>query len=257
MEKAAAADPSAGLELDLATAVFQTNGAADGLRQLERVPGSRRGAEYRLARAQMLNASGKTDDAIAEMNRAIEASPKAPHLYWQAAILLFRNERGADALQLLSKVGQTMPQERQFPVIHAILLELSGQTEEAMRELDTVQRRWPEFPASWVARGMIDAAHEHCLEASQSLSTAVSLGAHSPEVLGHLADCILRSAPARTEEAESAIQRALRFTPNDPWLQGLAAQIRKESVKPAKPAEGGSTPPDPRRLFQSRPPGEW
>jgi tetratricopeptide (TPR) repeat protein len=249
LERAAAADPSAGLELDLATAAFQTNGAADGLRQLERVPASRRGAEYHLARAQMLNASGKAEDAIAETNRAIEASPKAPHLYWQAAILLYRNERGADALQLLSKAGQSMPQERQFPVIHAVLLELSGQTEEAMRELDTVQRRWPEYPASWVARGMIDAAHEHCLEASHSLSTAVSLGARSPEVLGHLADCILRSAPAPTEEAESAIQRALRLAPGDPWLQSLAAQIRK--------AEAAGTSPDPRRLFQSRPPGEW
>ena len=44
LEKAAAADPSAGLELDIAIAVFQTSGAADGLRQLERVPASRRGA---------------------------------------------------------------------------------------------------------------------------------------------------------------------------------------------------------------------
>jgi Flp pilus assembly protein TadD len=254
LERAAAADPSAGLELDLATAVFHTNGAADGLRQLERVPSARLGAEYRLARAQMLDASGKAGDAIAEMNRAIEASPKAPHLYWQEAILLFRNERGADALELLSKAAQSMPQERQFPVIHAVLLELSGQSEEAIRELDTVQRRWPEFSASGVARGIFDAAHDRCPEASQALSTAVSLGAHSPEVLGHLADCILRSAPARTEEAESAIKWALRLAPGDPWLQSLTAQIPKKGVTPARPAEAA---PDPRRLFQARPPGEW
>src|SRR5262249_37882020 len=70
LEKAAAADPSAHLELDLAIAVFQTSGATDGLRQLERVPASRRGADYHVARAQMLNASGKADDAIAAMHRA-------------------------------------------------------------------------------------------------------------------------------------------------------------------------------------------
>jgi len=48
------------------------------LRQLERVPASRRGAEYHLALAQMLGASGKADEAIAAMNRAIEASPQIP-----------------------------------------------------------------------------------------------------------------------------------------------------------------------------------
>ena len=52
-----------------------------GLRQLERVPSSRRGAAYHLARAQMLDAAGKSEDAIASMNRAIEASPKDADLY--------------------------------------------------------------------------------------------------------------------------------------------------------------------------------
>src|SRR5207253_640741 len=62
LDKAAAADPSAGLELDLAIAVFQTSGPAEGLRQLEKVPPSRRSAGYHLARAQMLDASGKAGD---------------------------------------------------------------------------------------------------------------------------------------------------------------------------------------------------
>src|SRR5205814_2309979 len=75
LEKAAAADSSAGLDLDVAIAVFQTGGAADGLRRLDRVPAARRGAAYHLARAQMLQAVGKAPDAIAAMNRAIDAAP--------------------------------------------------------------------------------------------------------------------------------------------------------------------------------------
>ena len=43
--------------------------------------------DYHLARAQMLDAAGKAEDAIAAMNRAIEASPKDPDLYWQASLL--------------------------------------------------------------------------------------------------------------------------------------------------------------------------
>ena len=251
LQQAAAADPSAGLELDLAIASFQTSGPADGLRQLERVPHSGRAAGYYLARAQMLNASGKAADAIAEMNRAIDASPKQADLYWEAFVLLYRNDRGADALGLLTKAGTAMPQEPQIPVLRAALLELSGQSSEALRVLDTVQHRWPEQPAAWVARGLICAAHARYAEAHQALATAVSLGARSPEALAYLADSILRTQASDASEAESAIQRALRLAPGDPWIVNLAAQIRKD--KSAKTMET----PDPLRLFQSRPPREW
>jgi tetratricopeptide (TPR) repeat protein len=205
LEKSAAADPSAGLELDLAVAVFQTSGGADGLRQLERVPAARRGADYHLARAQMLNGTGKSAEAMAELVRAIEASPRNPDLYWQAAVLLQRSEKGAEALTMLSKAEQAMPQEPQIPVIRAAMLELTGKTEEALQLLETVQHRWPELASAWVARGIIQAAHEHPAQARRALETAVSLGARSAEV---------RSAAA-------------------------------------------ADAPDPRRLFQSRPPREW
>jgi tetratricopeptide (TPR) repeat protein len=181
LEKAAAADPSAGLELDLAVAVFETSGAADGLRQLDRVSQAHRGAAYELARARMLDASGKPDEAIAAMNRAIEGTPKDPDLYWQASVLLHRNGSDKEALTILEKAEQSLPQEPQIRVIRAALLELTGQTDEALRLLDTVRHRWPEFPAAWVATGMIHAAHERNSEARQALATAVSVGAHSPE----------------------------------------------------------------------------
>jgi len=101
-----------------------------------------------------------------------------------------------------------------------------------------------------VARGIIYAAHNNYAEARAALATAVTLGARSPEALAHLADSILHSEPAATSEAQSAIQRALRLAPGDPWMLDLAAQIDK---KPADKMEA----PDPRRLFQSRPPKEW
>jgi tetratricopeptide (TPR) repeat protein len=256
LEKAAAADPSAGLELDVAIAVFQTSGAVAGLRQLERVPPARRGADYYFARARMLDASDKPEGAIAAIHRAIEASPKDPDLYWQASVLLQRNGRGKDALPLLSDAERAMPQEPQIPVMRAALLEFAGQTDEAIRLFDTVGRRWPEFAAAWVARGMIDAAHERYPEARQALTTALSLGARSPEALGHLADSILRCEPASTAEAQSAIERALRLAPGDLWIQNLAAKVGEGSGSKSK-VKTADAPPDPRRLFQSRPPREW
>ncbi len=251
LEKAQAADSSAGLELELAIAVFQTGGAAEGLRALERVPASHRSADYYLARAQMLDARGKSEDAVAAMKRAIEAAPKRADLYWQASVLLRRHDRGAEALDLLSTAERATPQEPEIPVMRAALLDLAGQTDEALKVLDAVQRRWPENPSVWVARGMIYAAHGRYAEAAPALETAVSLGARSPETLAHLADSILRATPARADAAKSAIQQAVRLAPGDVWIQSLAAQAPGKSETKAVEA------PDPRRLFESRPPREW
>ena len=49
LEKAAAANPTAGLELPLAIAVFHSDGPDAGLKQIERVPESGRNADYELA----------------------------------------------------------------------------------------------------------------------------------------------------------------------------------------------------------------
>jgi tetratricopeptide (TPR) repeat protein len=222
LEKAAADDPSAGFEVDVATAVFQTSGPAEGLRSLDRVPSSRRDAHYHLARAQMLDGAGESEQAITSIRSAIAAAPKDPVLFWQASVLLCRHERSAEALDLLSKAAKAMPQEPQIPVLRAVVLETTGKSGEAMSLLDDVRRRWPESPALWVARGMIQAAHAQHAEARQALTTAVSLGARSPEVQAQLADSTRRAAPDRSAEAESST---------------------KDS--------------DPRRLFQLRPPREW
>jgi tetratricopeptide (TPR) repeat protein len=111
LEQAAASDPSAGLELDLSIAAFHNEGAAEGLRLVDRVAKSRRNADYHLARAQMLDASGKAGDAIAALDRAIHAAPGRADLYWQAAVFLNRNGHAPEALQLLDRAEQILPQD--------------------------------------------------------------------------------------------------------------------------------------------------
>jgi len=225
LEQAAASDPSAGLELDLSIAAFHNEGAAEGLRLVDRVAKSRRIADYHLARAQMLDASGKAGDAIAALDRAIHAAPGRADLYWQAAVFLNRHGHAPEALQLLDRAEQILPQDPQIPLLRATLLESAGQTEYAEHVLDKIQRRWPEGGAVWVARGIILAAHRHFEEARRALETAVSLGARSPEALFYLADTTIRSAPDRIGDAEAAVREALKLAPEDPWIQTLAGQI--------------------------------
>jgi predicted Zn-dependent protease len=225
LEQAAASDPSAGLELDLAIAAFHNSGAAEGLRLLDRVAESRQNADYYLARAQMLDASGKAVDAITAIDRAIRAAPGRPDLYWQATVFLNRNGQAKEALQLLDRAEQILPQDSQIPLLRATLLESAGQTEDAEHLLNKIQRRWPEGGAVWVARGIILAAHRRFEEARRALETAVSLGGRSPEAWFYLADSTIRSAPDRIGDAEAALREALKLAPEDPWIQVLAGQI--------------------------------
>jgi len=166
-------------------------------------------------------------------------------------VLLRRNKQDAEAAALLAKAEEAMPQEPQFPVLRATLLEFADHTDDALQLVETVQRRWPELSAAWVARGLIEAAHGRHKEAREALQTAVSLGARSPEVLAHLANSILLAAGAGAGDAASVIQRAVRLAPGDPWIANLAARIAKKAA--VEPIEA----PDPRLLFESRPPREW
>ena len=200
LEQAAAAEPSAGLEVDLSIAVCNTTGPAEGLKWLARVPEARKNADYFLASAEISDASGKTEDALAALRQAIEAAPRRSDLYWLAVVLQEKTGRRTEALQLLDRAEHVLPQDPQFPLLRATLLEAEGKTKDAERLLDIVQRRWPEGAPVWVARGIILEAHGRFEEARRALETAVSLGARSPEAREALAD----ATQGRKQEADLA-----------------------------------------------------
>ncbi len=182
LQKAAAANPSAGLELPLAIAAFHSSGANDGLKQMEAMPESARSADYYLALAQMLDAAGKNAGALAAIDRALSAAPDRSEIYWQKMVFLKNSGHVEDALDLLDRAGKSLPREPSIPVLRAALLESNGRTEQARELLQDTQRHWPEVPAVWVAEGLILAAHGNPEPARRALETAVSLGARSPEV---------------------------------------------------------------------------
>lgn len=173
LEQAAASEGVTGLDLDLASALFHTGGAAAGLQQLDKVPASARGGDYFALRAQMLPPAA----AVEAMKQAIQAEPQRTDLYWQAAALLVKNRRTPDALQLLS--GPGTPDNSQIAAIRALLLDMSAKTPDARKLLADARHRWPEAAPVWLAQASIEAAHGLAVEAKKSASTAAQLGAHS------------------------------------------------------------------------------
>jgi tetratricopeptide (TPR) repeat protein len=130
-----------------------------------------------IAAAQVLDAAGQHEEAVASVRRTMDGAPPRIDVYWQAAGLLVRNRRIPEAIQLFD--GAADPE---MLIMKAVLLELAGQSVEAGNLLNDVQNRRPEWFAVWVARGMMLSAHNQSSEARHALETAVALGARSPEV---------------------------------------------------------------------------
>ncbi len=144
--------------------------------------------------------------------------------------MLSRNKRTPEALKFLNQftgAQATSTREPSIPLTKAVVLELSGKTDEALRTLDDVQRQWPEVAAVWVARGLILAAHERFDEARRALETAATHGARSAEAWQWLAEATLRSAPDQASAAETAVRQALKLAPGDQAIQDLAGRIAK------------------------------
>ena len=112
-----------------------------------------------IANAQVLDASGRHEEAIAAIQRALAGAPSRIDVYWQAAGLLLRNRRIPEALRLFD--GAADPE---MLLMKAVLLELAGQSAEAGNLLNEVQERRPEWFAVWVARGMMQASHNQAGE---------------------------------------------------------------------------------------------
>jgi len=188
LEQAAASDGATGLDLDLASALFHTTGAAAGLQQLNKVSASARRGDYYALRARMLPPA----DAIATMKQALQIEPRRADLYWQAAALMVTNRRSADALQLLS--APSVPDAPEIAAMRALLLDLTAKTADARKLLADARRRWPEAAPVWLAQASIEAAHGLTAQAKKSGATAARLGAH-----GAAADprtLLLRAEPA-------------------------------------------------------------
>jgi len=204
LAKAAGSSPEAGIELDLAIAAFHADGPAEGMRQLDHVPESARAGDYYLARAEMLDASGDASAVASTLEQAVRASPREAGVYRQVCVFLLRKGRTSDALRASDQAMQSLPGDREAMLLRAVVLERATRTEEAERLLEQVQNRWPEWPASWLADGIILGTHGQRGPAAAALRTAMALGANSEEVKSY-ADAISTGADGKPPDLRSLL----------------------------------------------------
>jgi tetratricopeptide (TPR) repeat protein len=226
------ADPSVGeSRLDLAIAVFHTAGPVAGLLVLDKMPAGQRQGDYYLLRAQMLDASGRFEEAAQTLNRGILSAPTRPDLYHQASLFLIKHEKYDESLELLQQAIKALPNAPELLVTQAITHELLKQPEEAKKLLTQIQSRWPEWDLPYLVHGIILEIHLYSEEAKAQLETAIALGTRDPAAYYYLALAIQHTAPEDTESAQKAISEAVRLRPEDPYIRSLAGKValaRKE-----------------------------
>ena len=210
LRQAAASGPGTpGVQFDLAMATFRAEGAASGARagleMLDRIPDSQRDGEYYFARAQLLEACGKSSESAAALDDAVRASSNRPELGVRAAAFLISKGRGTEALRLIENAISAQPESRELMLMKAATLEWNGRTQDATNEIDRIQRQWPEWSSVWAARGIILARHQQFPAALTALQSAAALGASGAETYFCLAK--VYDALGRPEDARKARER--------------------------------------------------
>jgi tetratricopeptide (TPR) repeat protein len=144
--------------LDLALATFRTGGP--GLEILNKVPEAARGSDYHLARGRMLEAAAQPAAAATERQ---------------------------EALRILTQSAAAQPGRREILLMQATTLELLHRTADALTLLEGIAARWPEWPQTWAAKGVVLAMHDRYSEARPALEAAFALGLQNPMARFYLA----------------------------------------------------------------------
>jgi len=150
---------------DLALAAYRMSGPQEAMALLDD------SAESHLARTII---TGILDE------KALRPPVGRADLYRQAAIAVAKKGDAAGAIRLLSAGIEAVPKDRELPLLHAVTLQLAGRSDDAERAASELASRWPEWPAVWVAEGVILESQGRAEEARRALGTAQALGARTP-----------------------------------------------------------------------------
>ncbi len=226
LEPAVTGDPSNNdARIDLAIAVYRSQGAEAAMRVLDTMPADERKGDYFLLRAQLLDALRKPQEAAEALNRGIQSTPTRPDLYFQAALFMIDHNQVQEMLDFLAKAERVVPNNPQLWLTRAIGFAILDQTDQAAGVLARMESRWPEWYLPYLVHGVILDYGLRGAEALPLLETAIAMGARQAMAYYHLASAALSRDPADLSAAKEAIGEALALNPKDAFIQSLEGKI--------------------------------
>jgi tetratricopeptide (TPR) repeat protein len=192
LERAAAESPTA--RLDLAIALFFTDGPKEALQVIEKVPAEEQTEEYLLMRARILDAAGRIAEAEKLLQQGLHHSTFRPQVVEQTALLLLRHDRKTEALDILGHAIEANPDNADLLLMKAIVLGLMDQFSESDKMLKEIESRWPEWDRPYLVHGVLLERGARPKEARQKLEIAIALG--SLDLAGRCALARLAASPS-------------------------------------------------------------
>ncbi|MEQ4719160.1 tetratricopeptide repeat protein [Nonomuraea sp. B19D2] len=162
-------------------------------------------------RAQLLAMAGRTDEALADYTRAIEADPGYPDYYLERGNLLHRLGRPDEALADYEAVMRLSPPFPEAYYNRAELRFASGDLDGARADLDHTLELDPEFAPAYVNRSGICAGQGEYASAREDVVRGLGLTPRDPHLLCVLGQVEL--AEGRHPEARTAFDGALEIDP--------------------------------------------
>jgi tetratricopeptide (TPR) repeat protein len=212
-------------KLDLAAAIFHSQGPEAALHELDKTPAPQRKGDYYLLRAQILDAQGSVQAAADALNQAMRAEPARANLYYEATSFLLKHKLYKETLQLLDQASRVLPDDRELLLAQAVTLDLLRRADDCDALLSKIQARWPEWDRPYLLKGILLQIQLEPAQARRALDTAIALGANTPEAYYYQALSIMDSAPEDLGSAQTAITHALALSSNDPYIYLLAGKI--------------------------------
>jgi tetratricopeptide (TPR) repeat protein len=180
LERAVSERPSA--RLDLAVALYYTEGPEPALHYLETIPKEEMTGDGLLLKAELFDAAGKESEAEKTLDQGLRQASVKPRMVQQAAVLLVRRNRKADALELVEKAIQANPQDSDLPLTKAIVLGLMDRIPAADKVLKDIELASPEWDRAYLVHGLLLERTGRPGEARQRLQTAAALGSQDPSL---------------------------------------------------------------------------
>jgi tetratricopeptide (TPR) repeat protein len=178
LERAASQTPSA--LLDLAMAIFYSEGPQPALKILEKVPDGVDRGDYLLMKAKILDAAGQAPEADRTIEESLRYAISRPRLAEESAVLLVGHNQAAKALDLIGEAMQSTPDDPGLMLVKAVALSALKRNAEAGKLVNEIENRWPEWDRAYVIQGLLLERESKLAEARRSIQIALALGTRDP-----------------------------------------------------------------------------
>lgn len=194
-------DTEPAARLDLALALFFSEGPNQAMTALDRLPEHDRGGDYFLMKAKIDDAAGRSAEADNTIEQGMRYSITRPRLAQDSALLLLRHNRKARALEMVSRAMKSSPNDPDLMLTKAVVLSSMDRGVEAVKALRIIEGRWPEWDRPYLVEALLLERESRMQEARQRIQIALGLGTKEP-----VAQCALARTTAAAAESQCSCQ---------------------------------------------------